>query len=68
MTKSYFGIAHHKVTSSLLKLLCCDEVFRTMLVCDKKKIYRIVLKHIHDQMIHHYKMMTFIEWRSLCEI
>ena len=68
MNKSYFDIIHHKVTSFMLELLCCDEVFRTMLVCDKERIYRIVLKYVHDQMIHHYKMIIFIEWRSLCAI
>ena len=51
-----------------LELLCYDEVLRTMLVYDKEKIYCIVLKHIYYQMIHYYRIMMFIEWRSLYAI
>ena len=67
MNKNYSDIFSSQ-SNIFLKLLCCDEVRRTILVYDKEKIYRIVLKHIYDQMIHHYGMMTFIEWRSLCAI
>ena len=51
-----------------LELLYCDEVPRTMLVYDKKRIYRIVLKQVRDQIIRHYGTMMFIEWRLLCAI
>ena len=32
-----------------------------MLVYDKERIYHIVLKHIRNQMIRHYRMMIFID-------
>ena len=68
MNKSYFDIFLSQSYIFLIKLLYCDEVLRTMLVNDKERIYRIVLKQIGNQMIHHYRMMMFIEWRSLCTI
>ena len=61
INKNYFDIFHHK-SYIFFELLYCDEILRTMLVYDKEKIYRIVLKHVYDQMIHHYRMMIFIEW------
>ena len=66
LNNNYSDIFHHKVIFFLN--LYCDEVPRTMLVYDKEMIYRIVLKHVRDQMIHHYRIIIFIEWRSLYAI
>ena len=67
LNKSYSDIFLSQ-SNIFLKFLHCDEVLKTMLVSDKEKIYHIVFKHVRNQMIRHYRTMTFIEWKSLCVI